>query len=54
MKKVYLQPSVEIVDIELNTTMMSASNGDNVPVDPNEKDEFDTNGRRGGWGTLWD
>ena len=52
MKKVYLQPSVEIVDIELNTTMMSASN--NVPVDPNEKDKFNTNDRRGGWGTLWD
>ena len=52
MKKVYLQPNVEIVDIELDAMMISASN--TVPVDPEERDNFDTNSRRGGWGNLWD
>ena len=52
MKKVYLQPNVEIVDIEL-AMMISTSNSNQVPVDPNERDNFDANERRGGWGNLW-
>ena len=50
MKKVYSQPSVEIVDIEL-AMMISASI---VPVDPEEKDNFNANEHRGAWGNLWE
>ena len=54
MKKVYLQPNVEIVDIELGAMMAASASDNKVPVDPDERDDFDANERRGGWGNLWD
>ena len=54
MKKVYSQPSVEIVDIELGAMMISTSTSNQVPVDPEEKDNFNANEHRGAWGNLWE
>jgi hypothetical protein len=54
MKKVYIAPSIEIVECE-TTTMIASS----LPDIGNAEDskggmEGDANSRRGEWGNLWE
>lgn len=52
MKNEYLKPELEVLDIELDTMMMTGSSVDtelgDTPSTP------DATGRRGSWGNLWD
>lgn len=52
MKKEYIKPEIEVVDVEM-VTMISTS--DKMPVLPGEGDEFapGRQDRRGTWGNLW-
>ena len=54
MKKEYVKPEIEVIDLEASTVLMSLSQdkvdtgfGD-TPSDP------DAPGRRGTWGNLWE
>lgn len=54
MKKKYIKPEIEVVELETESQMMSASNfipesGDNYGGD----DAGTNNRRRGKWGDLW-
>lgn len=57
MKKVYVKPEIEVVEFELESSMMVESVNSNLPgtgfggegdADPNE-----ANRHRGEWGNLW-
>ena len=49
MKYVYIKPALEVIDLDVNTVMMSGSVWTGVG---GETDEMDTRGRRGKWGNL--
>ena len=53
-KKAYIKPSVEVIELESETMMLSASNQVGVFEDETEEDAWMTNRRRGTWGNLWD
>lgn len=51
MKRNYIAPEMEIVEIELET-IVSMSVGINTEDQGDEKDDF-AHQRRGTWGNLW-
>ena len=54
MKKTYIKPSMEVVNVVLESHMMSNSTP-NIGVRPDEEgNEMLSNDRRGSWGNLWD
>lgn len=53
MKKQYIKPEVNVVDI-LPVTMLAASNnGPSMDINPDEEVDGAANDRRGSWGNLW-
>ena len=50
MKKEYIKPEVDIVDVELSSMISTSGLGEG----DGESDNFDANDRRGDWGNLWD
>ena len=53
-KKVYIAPVCEVVEMELESQILSASN--DITFKPGEDDdevESHTNRHRGEWGNLW-
>jgi len=52
MKRTYVKPITEVVDMEL-MNMLAISNGGTMTVSNAEADEELSNERRGGWGDLW-
>ena len=57
MKQTYIKPEVEVMELNIETLMlsMSAPGGDGGPSwggSASDK-EADANGRRGEWGNLW-
>ena len=54
MKKEYVKPEIEVIDLDVSTVLMSQSQDKvdtglgNTPSDP------DATGRRGTWGNLWE
>lgn len=60
MKKTYIKPVMEIMELDIETLMISMSapggNGNEGPSWGGESEggmEADANGRRGEWGNLW-
>ena len=57
-KKEYIKPEIEVIELETESPMLSASGGSggNVGVfdDETEDDANMSNKRRGQWGDLWD
>lgn len=58
MKKMYVKPSMEVVEFYSNVVMRVGSLNVNVGGGDNAGDdeivEAGSNDRRGGWGSLWD
>ena len=58
MKKQYVKPAIEAVEVEYETLMTTTSGetGEAGTGNGTVGDEVDglSNGRRGGWGNLWD
>ena len=57
MKKRYIKPEVEVMEIENEALMISMSvpDGDGPGYGGEATDkEADANGRRGSWGNLWE
>ncbi len=52
MKKDYIKPQMEAIEIEAETVMMQSSFSD--VKEGETSDEFDSNKHRGSWGSLWD
>ena len=52
-KKEYIKPETEVVELELESLMLSASNKVDISDDTTEEDAWMSNGRRGKWGDLW-
>lgn len=49
MKKDYLKPEMEVMEITVESMIATSNNiGEGDPDRP-----LDTNNRRGGWGDLW-
>ena len=55
MKKMYVKPSMEVVEFYSNVVMKAAS-GQTIEIlgQDGGDGEAETNNRRGGWGSLWD
>ena len=60
MKKIYVAPEMEVMELNIETLMlsMSAPGGDGGDGGPSwggsaSDKEADANGRRGEWGNLW-
>lgn len=60
MKKTYIKPVMEVMELNIETLMISMSapggNGNEGPSWGGESEggmEADANGRRGEWGNLW-
>ena len=51
MKKVYVRPLIEIIEMEVEDELLTLSVVDDIPADPDE--EVLANKRRGEWGDLW-
>lgn len=51
----YIAPTMEVVDIEIEQALLSASNGGQTEDLGDVKDEigWDATRRRGTWGDLW-
>lgn len=59
MKKVYISPSIEVVELEVQSSILAVSEGGTLPGMGSGGDspgggEGDANGRRGSWGNLWE
>ena len=54
-KKEYIKPETEVVELELESLMLSASNKVDIDISDDTTDEgaWMSNGRRGKWGDLW-
>lgn len=50
-KKIYVSPSIEVIEMETKEEILSLSVYDDRTADPNE--EVLSNKRRGIWGNLW-
>ena len=50
MKKNYLKPSTELLDLVVSNYIAAASSSE---VGGEESDEFDANVGRGEWGNVW-
>ena len=58
-KKVYIAPAIEVVELEIQSSILTVSGGGTLSGMGNGGDseggrEGDANGRRGSWGNLWD
>ena len=53
MKKEYMKPATELVEVELES-MLAISSGGNLNVSNSDDFEELSNNRRGGWGNLWE
>ena len=53
-KKVYIVPQMEVIELELKTTMLTASNEVGVFDKETDDDAVMSNRHRGTWGNLWD
>lgn len=59
MKKVYIAPEMNVVEMEVETALMGLSSDNDLPGSSwgGESEggmDADANDRRGGWGNLWD
>ena len=57
MKKMYVKPTMEVVEIHSDVAMLAGSNPEsNVGFGGGDggTGEAESNGRRGGWGNLWE
>ena len=61
MKKTYIKPETEVMELDIETLMISMSapggDGNEGPSWGGESEggmEADANGRRGEWGNLWE
>lgn len=58
MKKMYVKPTMEIVELHSDVAILTGSNpeGPNVGFGgpDNGNGEAESTGRRGGWGNLWE
>ena len=54
-KKEYIKPEIEVIDIEIQSQMMTTSPGTEPGFGEGEADDSTplTNRRRGKWGNLW-
>ena len=56
-KKTYIKPEMEVLELEVETPMLSASTFKDAWTDTDEEDGQLVNGyrpnRRGQWGNLW-
>ena len=52
MKKDYLRPEAEILDIEVGVIMQDNSPGFNSGIEGGEADDF-SNKHRGDWNNIW-
>lgn len=54
-KRVYTRPTMEVMDIEIEQALLSASNGGQTEDLGDVKDEIEWSNkhRRGTWGDLW-
>ena len=50
MKKTYIAPEMEVINVMAESQMMAGS----IAVVNEEGDDMLSNDRRGGWGNLWD
>lgn len=57
MKKVYISPTIEVVDLEVESHLMTASGDlpgtEDGGVNPPSEEWGDANRHRGEWGNLW-
>lgn len=53
-KKEYIKPEIEVVSLEVQSQILSASNFNPESGDNYEDDEAGSTGRRGTWGNLWE
>lgn len=54
MKKMYVKPSIEVVEFYSDVVMQSASDQSfEIGGGDNGSGEAESNDRRGGWGNLW-
>jgi hypothetical protein len=54
MKKMYVKPSIEVVEFYSDVVMQSASDQSfEIGGEDNGSGEAESNDRRGGWGNLW-
>lgn len=55
-KQTYICPAMEVVDIEMEQALLSASNGGQTEDLGNVKEEigWGATSRRGDWGNLWE
>ena len=51
MKKDYLKPELDVVEISIDTIMQSTSN--QIPIIPGEGDNREAGRNRGEWGNVW-
>lgn len=58
MKKTYIAPEMEVIEIENEIAMMALSADEALPGTSSggevSGEDADANGRRGTWGNLWD
>ena len=59
MKKTYIAPAMEVMEIDIEGQLMALSAEDSLPGSDwgGESEggmEADANDRRGGWGNLWE
>ena len=52
-KKEYIKPETEVVELELESLLLSASNKVDISDEPTDEGAWMSNGRRGKWGDLW-
>ncbi len=53
MKENYVTPQMEVVEFDVNTVMMSNSDGWTDVTPGEETEEMDAPIRRGSWGNRW-
>jgi hypothetical protein len=55
MKKMYVKPSMEVIEFCSKIAMQAASGGPSFEIGggDNGTGEAESNDRRGGWGNLW-
>ena len=60
MKKTYIAPEINVMEMEMETALMGLSSQESLPGTSwgGESEgggmDADANDRRGGWGNLWD
>jgi hypothetical protein len=59
MKKTYIAPEIEVIELEMETALMGLSSQGSLPGTSDGGDseggmDADANDRRGGWGNLWE